>query len=201
MERRCAIALARVTAHQRAPRLLVERIKTEKLPATLDGLSERAIVFKRRHQTTDHLTRTLLEPLSVRLDPFVGAVRQQVALIQRRCLTERGQIAFMGSIRCLFERHHVDDRRRLFTPAERARFAGDERLELRPAFPQVMEFASEVCLRLDVGRLRPESPARALTRNRTAARVEHEKRDELLLTGARRTHDRATVNTNSEPAE
>jgi hypothetical protein len=110
MERRRAIALARVAAHQGAPRLLVERIQTEQLPATLDRFAERTILFERRYQTTEHLARALLEPFAIRLDPFVGTVRQQVALIQRGGFPERGSIAVKSAIRCFFEGYDVDDR-------------------------------------------------------------------------------------------
>src|SRR5262245_37445392 len=89
----------------------------------------------------------------------------------------------------------------MFTPAKRARFTRDQRLEPGPSLPQMMEFASEVRLRLSVGGLRPERAADTLTRNRTAARMEHEKRDQLLLTRARHTRHRATVNTNREAAK
>src|SRR6478609_2700009 len=103
-------SLDRPAAHDSAPRLLVERIETEQLAAALDGVCERAVLFKHRYQTTEHLARALLEPLAVRLNPFVGAVRQQVAVIQRRRVPERWQISFKSSIRCPFERHQVDRR-------------------------------------------------------------------------------------------
>ena len=72
---------------------------------------------------------------------------------------------------------------------------------MEPYNPQVMEFAPEVRLGLNVCGIRPERAADTLTRNRTAARLEDEKRDELLLTSARDTCDRAAVHSNIESAE
>ena len=72
---------------------------------------------------------------------------------------------------------------------------------LRPRFPQVVQFAAEIRQGLDVSRFRPERAADPLTRNRTAARMQDEKRDELLLTRARHTCDRAAVHSNIESAE
>ena len=64
-----------------------------------------------------------------------------------------------------------------------------------------MELASEIGLCLNVGGIRPEGPADALTRNRPPPPVEHEEGDELLLPRARKTGNRAAINPNIKPAE
>ena len=202
MQRRRAVAVARVTAHQRAPRLLVERIETEQLAATLDGVAERAVLFERRHQTREHLARALPEPFAVGFDPFVRAIGQQIALMYsvaaswraaRSPSSPRSAAASNATTSTI-----VDGCSRQASVRDPL---VDERLELRPPFAQVMQFAPEIGQRLSVGRLRPERAADALARNRTSARVQHEKRDELLLTRARQTCDRPAVNPNVEPAE
>ena len=94
-----AVALPGVTAHQRAPRLLIERVEAKELPRRLDGIAEGALVFKSRHQLAEHLAGALPEPLAIRLDPFVGAVWQQVALIERRGVLECLQIPGESPVR------------------------------------------------------------------------------------------------------
>jgi hypothetical protein len=81
MQGRRAIALTRVTAHQGAPRLLIKRIETEQLSAALDSLSKSAILFERRNQTPEHQARAG-GAVRDRVDPFVGAIRHEIALIE-----------------------------------------------------------------------------------------------------------------------
>src|SRR5207244_4418170 len=93
MQRRRALALTRVTAHQRAPGVLIERIETQELPGALDGIAEGTIVFERGNHSTEHLARALPEAFAVALDPFVCAVGQKVAVIQRGGFLERRRIS------------------------------------------------------------------------------------------------------------
>ena len=181
MQGRRAIALTRVTAHQGAPRLLIERIETEQLSAALDCLSKSAILFERRNQTPEHQARALVEPFAIGLDPFGGAIRHEIALIERRSFLERGEVSFKSPVRGALERHEVHHRGSILAPCQRARFADDERFEPRPRFPQVMELAPEVRLGLNLCGIRPKRAADTLTRNRTAARRADEKRDESAV--------------------
>ena len=142
-----------------------------------------------------------MEPFAIGLNPFGGAIWHEIALIERRSFLERGEVSFKAPVRGALERHEVHHRGSILAPCQRARFADDQRFEPRPRFPQVMELAPEVRLGLNVCGIRPERPADTLTRNRTAARLEDEKRDELLLTSARDTCDRAAVHSNIESAE
>ena len=149
----------------------------------------------------EHQARALAEPFAIGLDPFVGTIRHEIALIERRSFMERGEVSFKSSVRGALERHDVHHRGSILAPCQRARFADDERFEPRPRFPQVMELAPEVRLGLNVCGIWPERAADTLTRNRTAARLENETGDELLLTSARDTCDRAAVHSNIESAE
>ena len=67
-------------------------------------------------------------------------------------------------------------------PRQSARTGIDEGVQPRPAFPQMVELAAEIGQRLDIARFRPERAGDALTRDRSAAGMEDEKSDELLLT-------------------
>ena len=110
MQRGRALALPRVTAHQRAPCVFIERIDPQELPGALDGIAERAIVFEHGDQSTEHLARPLPEAFAVGLDPFVRAVGQKVALIQSGGFLERRRISVNCSIGGRLKRHHVHNR-------------------------------------------------------------------------------------------
>jgi len=65
----------------------------------------------------------------------------------------------------------------------------------------MMQLAAQVRQRLVVARFRPQRAGDPLTLNRTLAPVKDEKRDELLLPGARRTSQRTAFVNETEAAE
>ena len=178
VQRRGALAAARVTTHERAPGLFVERIEPEQLLRVLDRVPEGAIVFEEVDQTRQDLLRALAETFAVGVNPLAGALGQQVALVetcrlaagQRRSPSRPRSAAASNAIRSTMAPG-------LVAPGQRARAGVDERVQLRPAFPQVVQLAAEIGQRLDVARFRPEGAGDALTRNRSAARhAERERR-------------------------
>ncbi len=176
VQRGGAIAAARVTTHERAPRLFVERIEPEQLLGMLDRVPERAIVLEQTDQTRQHLPRTLTETFAVGVNPLAGAVGQQVALVETRRFLQGGTVPLQTAIGGGLEGHQVHDRAGLSLPRQRARAGIDERVEPRPAFPQVVQLAAEIGQRLDVARFRPERAADALTLDRRVAGMEERER-------------------------
>ena len=81
MQRCGALAAAGVTAHQRTPGLLVERIEPERLLRVLDRIAECSIVFEELDKTRENPSRALTETLPVRINPLAGVVGQDVAFI------------------------------------------------------------------------------------------------------------------------
>ena len=110
MQRRGALAAARVTAHQRAPGLFVERIEAEQLLRVLDRIAEGAILFEQVDQARQHLLRALAETFPVGIDPLARAVGQEVALVQTRRFLQRGAVSRQAAIGGGLEGHQVHDR-------------------------------------------------------------------------------------------
>jgi hypothetical protein len=75
MERGGALSTTRVTAHQGAPRLLVELIETKPLLRSLDPASEGVFLFQERDQTGQDLLCTTTEAFTIGFNPLAPAVR------------------------------------------------------------------------------------------------------------------------------
>ena len=77
----------------------------------------------------------------------------------------------------------------------------DARLQRRPSLAQMMQLAAQVGERLDIARVGPQGSADSLPWNRGAAGMEHQKRDELLLSCTRRTGRDAPISEDVEPSK
>ena len=201
MQRRGALAAARVTTHERAPGLFVERIEPEQLLRMLDRLPEGAILFEEADKTRQNLPRTLTETFAVGVNPLARALGQQVALVETCRFLQGSAVPLQTAIGGGLERHQVHDRAGLSAPRQRARAGIDEGVQPGPAFPQVVQLAAEIGQRLGVARFRPEGAADPLTLDRSAAGMEDEKGDELLLPRAWRAGRRTAVGEEPEASE
>ena len=202
VQRRGALAAARVTTHERAPGLFVERIEPEQLLGVLDRVPEGAIVFEEADETRQNLAaraggdvrgrRRSTRPRSRAAGRPCRDVPPPAG--RRRSPSRPRSAAASNATRSTIAPG-------LVTPRQRARAGVDERVQPRPAFPQVVQLAAEIGQRLDVARFRPEGAGDALTRDRSAAGMEDEKGDELLLPRARRAGRRTAVGEESESSE
>ena len=163
MQRRGTLAAARVTAHQRAPGLFVERIEAEQLLGVLDRIPEGSIVFEKVDKTRENLSRTLTETFPVRINPLARAVGEDVALIQTCRLMQGGTVSRQAAIGGGLEGHQVHDRAGSSAPRERARARIDEGIQPGPRLPEVVQLAAEIGQRLGVARFRPEGACDPLT--------------------------------------
>ena len=166
----------------------------------LDRLAKRAILFERGDETPSTCRARWRSRSRSASDPFGGAVGQQVAFIERRGLLQRRAVALQSAIGRGLERHDVDDRTASSRQASVRESARCTR-RVGPGFPEVMQLAAEIGMRLDVGGVRPEGAAHTLSRNRTAASAQHEKGDDLLLTRARSAGTRPALGEDAEPAQ
>src|SRR5688500_15294609 len=98
MQGRGALATARVTAHQRAPGLFVERIEPKRLLGVLDRIPEGPIAFEKVHETREDLSRPLPEKFPVRVDPLTNAAGEDVPFIQACRLTQGGRVSRQAPI-------------------------------------------------------------------------------------------------------
>ena len=201
VQRRGALAAARVTTHERAPGLFVERIEAEQLLGVLDRIAEGPIVFEKADKPRQNLSRALTETFAVGINPLARAVGQEVALVQTCRFLQRSTVSRQAAIGGGLEGHQVHDRAGLSAPRERARTRIDERVQPGPAFPEVVQLAAEIGQRLGVARFRPEGACDPLTRDRSAAGMEDEEGDELLLSRAWWTGERTAVGEDTEAPE
>jgi len=202
VQRRGALAAARVTTHERAPGLFVERIEPEQLLRMLDRVPERPIVFEEADKTRQNLARPLMETFAVGVNPLARALGQEVALIQTCRFLQRSTVSLQAAIGAGLEGHQVHDRADLSAPRQSARTRiDDEGVQLGPAFPEVVQLAAEIGQRLRVARFRPEGACDPLTLDRSAAGMENQEGDELLLSRARQTGGGTTVGENTEASE
>jgi hypothetical protein len=82
MQRSGTAAVARVTPHQCAPALLVQRVEAERLLRVPDCIAERAILLEQVHETCKHLSCSLAETFPIGVDPLAGPAGKDVARIQ-----------------------------------------------------------------------------------------------------------------------
>jgi hypothetical protein len=200
MQCRGALTAARVTAHQHAPALFVERIEPKQVLRMLDGIRKRAILFERIDKVRQDLLCAPPNTLTVGVNPLTLALRQQVALIKTCGFLQGGSVPTQAAIGGGFEIRHVDGHSGLPAPRQQARAGIDKGLQLRPVFPQVVQFAAEIGQRLDLARFRPQGPGDALTRDRPTA-VEDQEGEDLLQPHARRAGSRAAIAEQPESAE
>jgi len=190
-----------VTTHERAPGLFVERIEAERLLGALDRIPEGSIVFEKVDKTRENLSRTLTETFPVRINPLTRAVGEDVAFIRTCRLVQGGTVSSQAAIGGGLEGHQVHDRADLSAPRQGARARIDESVQLGPPFPEVVQLAAEIGQRLGVARFRPERACDPLTLDRSAAGMENQEGDELLLSRARQTGGGTTVGENTEASE
>jgi hypothetical protein len=195
-----ALASARVTAHQRAPRLFVERIEAEQLLGMLDRTPEGPILFEEADKPGENGPRTLTETFAVGIDPLACAVGKDVALIQTCRFLQRGTVSRQAAIGGGLEDHQVY-RRAALTPRQSAGACIDERVQLGPRFSELVELAAEIGQRLGVARFRPERACDPLTLDRSAASMENQEGDELLLSRAWKPGCETAVRENTEASE
>ena len=88
----------RVTSHQRAPGLFIERIEAERLLGELDRIPESWIAFEKVDKTRENLSRTLTEAFPVGINPLTGAVGEDVAFIQTGRLVQGGTVSRQAAI-------------------------------------------------------------------------------------------------------
>jgi hypothetical protein len=201
MQRRGALAAARMTAHQRAPGLFVERIDAERLLRVLDRIREGSIVFGKVAKTREHLSRTLTETFPVRINPLARAVGEDVAFVQPCRVLQGGAVPRQAAIGGGLEGHQVHNRASVCAPCERARARIDEDIQPGSRVPEVMQLAPEIGQCLGIGRFRPEGACYPLTVDGSTAGMEHQEGDELLLSRARCTVGGLAVGENTEPSE
>ena len=196
-----AFAAPGVAPHERAPRLFVERIESEQLLRLADRLAKVAFLLEEGDELGQHFLRALSQTLTVGIDPLAGGVRQQVAAVQSRGFVKGITIAGQSTLRGCFERHQVHDRGGAFAPRERAGASLHERVEIGPAFPQMMQLAAQVGQGLDVGRIRPQRTSDPLTRNRTAPRMQDQEGNGLLLPCGWQAGERTAVGDETKASE
>jgi hypothetical protein len=201
MQHRGAVAAAGVTAHQRAPGLLVEWIETDRLLGVLDRIPERSIVFEQIDEIRENLPRTLTETFPVRINPLSRTVREDVALIQTCRLMQGGTVSRQTAIGGGFEGHQVNDHAGGSAPRQRARARMDEGIQPGARVSEVVQLAAEVGQCLGITRFRPEGACDPLTRDRSGAGIQNQKGDELLLARAGRAGGDTTLRENTEPSE
>jgi hypothetical protein len=201
VQRRGALAAARVTTHERAPGLFVERIESEQLLRKLNRVPEGPIVFEEATKTRQNLPRPLTETFPVGVNPLTRTLGQEVALIQTCRFLQRSTVSLQAAIGSSLEDHQVDDRAELSAPGQSARTRIDEGVQLGPAFPEVVQLAAKIGQRLRVARFRPEGACDPLTLDRSAAGMENQEGDQLLLSRAWWTGGRTAVDENTEASE
>jgi hypothetical protein len=86
-------------------------------------------------------------------------------------------------------------------PRERARARIDEGIQPGPRLPQVVQLAAEIGQCLGIARFRPEGACDPLTWDRSAAGMENQEGDELLLSRAWWTGGDTAGGENTEPSE
>jgi hypothetical protein len=166
-----------------------------------DGVRKGAFLF----EDVDKLRQDLLcappHTLTVDVNPFTLALRQQVALIKTCGFLQGGSVPLEAAIGGDFEIRQIDGHSSVFAPGQQARAGIDKGLQLRPTFPQVVQFAPEIGQRLDLARFRPEGAGDALTWDRPGAGIEDQEGEDLLLPHARRTGARVAIAEQPESAE
>jgi hypothetical protein len=201
MQRRGALAAAGVTAHQRAPRLFVERIEAERLLRVLDCIPEGSIVFEKIDKTRENPSRPLTEAFPVRVNPLARAVGENVAFVRACGLLQGSTISRQAAIGSRFEIHQVDDRAGFLTPRERAGARIDEGIQPWPCVPEVVQLAAEIGQRLGIARFRPEGACNPLTLDRSVASMKNQEGDDLLLSPTWLTGEDTAGVEHTEPSE
>ena len=110
VQRRGPLPASRVTTHEGAPRLFVERIETEQLLGVFDRITEGPIGFEQADQSRENLLSALTQTFAVGLDPFARASRQQIALVQAGCFLQCTAAVLEAAIGRSLEARHVHGR-------------------------------------------------------------------------------------------
>jgi hypothetical protein len=187
-----------VTAHQCTPGLFVERIEAERLLAVLDGIPEGSIMFEKVDKTRENLSRTLTETFPVPFNPLTRAVGEDVALVQTCRLMQGATVSRQAAIGGGLEDHKVHYRAGSSAPRERARARIDEGIQPGRCVSKVVQLAAQIGQCLGIARFRPEGACDPLTLDRSAAGMENQEGDELLLSRAWRTGGDTAVGENTE---
>ena len=158
-------------------------------------------MFEKVDKTRENLSRTLTETFPVRINPLTRAVGEDVAFIQTCRLMQGGTVSRQAAIGGGLEGHQVHDRAGLSAPRERARARIDEGIQPGPRVPEVVQLAAEIGQCLGIARFRPEGACDPLTLDRSAAGMENQEGDELLLSRAWWTGGDTAAGENTEPSE
>ena len=110
VQRRGPLPAPRVTTHEGAPRLFVERIETEQLLGVFDRIIEGPIRFEQRDQSRENLLSALPQTFAVGLDPFARAGRQQIALVQTGGFLQRTAAVREAAVCGALEARYIDGR-------------------------------------------------------------------------------------------
>jgi hypothetical protein len=141
------------------------------------------------------------ETFAVSVNPLARALGQQVALIETCRFLQGRAVPLQTPIGRGLENHQVDEYAELSAPGKSARTRFDERVQLGPAFPEVVQLAAKIGQRLRVARFRPEGACDQLTLDRSVAGMENQEGDQLLLSRAWWTRGRTAVEENTEASE
>ena len=147
------------------------------------------------------LQHTLTEPFPVRINPLARTVREDVALIQTCRLTQGGTVSRQTAIGGGLEGHQIHDRAGGSAPREGPGARLDEGIQPGPRIPEMVQLAPEIGQCLGIARIRPEGTRNPLTWDRSAAGMESQEGDELLLAGAGGAGGDPAVSENTEPSE
>jgi hypothetical protein len=165
----------------------------------LDRIPESAIAFEKADKTRKNLACPLTETFAVAVNPLARAPGQKVALIQTCRFLQRSTVSRQAAIGGGLELHQVHDGAGVSAPRQSAHTRiDDEGVQIRPAFPEVVQLAAEIGQRLRVTRFRPQGTGNPLTLDRSIAGMENQEGDELLLSRARQTGGGPTVGEYSE---
>jgi hypothetical protein len=95
-----------------------------------------------------------------------------------------GTVSRQAAIGGGLEGHQIHDRAGFSAPRKRARARIDEGIQPGPRLPEVVQLAAEIGQCLGIARFGPERACDPLTWDRSAAGMENQEGDELLLSRA-----------------
>ena len=150
-------------------------------------------------ETGQHTHGELAQPLAVRVQPFIAAVWQEIAAIERGCRLEARAVTRQAAFGSLGEQRDVADRR-LATPGKHARAGVEGAIDFRPDFPEMVPFPPQVRQGLRVARLRPEAAGHQSATDSLIV-GQHETGQQLLLARRQRASHGRPVDGDTAAAE
>jgi hypothetical protein len=158
-------------------------------------------VFEKVDKTRENVSRMLTETFPVRINPLTRAVGDDVAFIHTCRLMQAARSPGRPRSAGRPRGRQIHDRAGFSAPRERARARIDEGIQPGPRLPQVVQLAAEIGQCLGIARFRPEGACDPLTWDRSAAGMENQEGDELLLSRAWWTGGDSPGGENTEPSE